>query len=70
MIKFSDCDFCKNSTGIDKDVFFCRAFPQGVPYEHANKDLKSIKECKNGIGYEPKEENNKTLSAKEISIYL
>lgn len=58
MIKFSDCDFCKNCVGIKRGHPVCKAFPDGVPYEHMEKDLKSNKNCNNGIGYEPKEDES------------
>ena len=34
------------------------AFAYGIPCEHMDKDLKSMKECNNGIGFESKESNN------------
>lgn len=57
MIKFPDCDFCKNCTGSNKDIIFCKAFPDGIPFEHIFKDLKLMKECNNGIGFEHIENN-------------
>lgn len=59
MIRFYDCDFCKHSKGTKNGYFICDAFPEGVPYSHMDKDLKKAKECNNGIGYEPREENKK-----------
>lgn len=58
MIKLGDCDKCKNRTGFEKGHTLCKAFPNGVPYEHTDKDMKNLKECNNGIGFEPKNNNN------------
>lgn len=60
MIKMSDCDYCKNCTGFKNGYGICKAFPKGIPYEHMDKDLKSLKECNNGIGFEPKDNNDET----------
>ncbi len=59
MIRVCDCDKCKNRTGFEKGHTLCRAFVNGVPYEHMDKDLRSMKECNNGIGFEPKENSVK-----------
>ena len=59
MIKLDDCSKCKNRMGFDKGHTICKAFPMGVPYEHQEKDLISIKKCNNGIGFEPIEDNDK-----------
>lgn len=56
MIKLCDCDFCKNCFGVKNGHPLCNAFPDGIPYEHMDKDLKQLKECNNGIGYEPRED--------------
>lgn len=58
MIKFYDCDSCKNLIEIKNGMFSCKAFPNGVPFEHMDRDLKKIKQCNNGIGYEPKNKND------------
>ncbi len=58
MIRVCDCDYCINRTGFEKGHTTCKAFANGVPYEHMDKDLKSLKECNNGIGFEQKEDNN------------
>lgn len=57
MIKFSDCDLCKHCKGINKGHPVCKAFPNGIPFSHMDKNLKELKECNNGIGYEPKEKD-------------
>ena len=57
MIRLGDCDECKNKIGFAKGDALCKAFPDGVPYEHMDKDLKKLKLCNNGIGFEPREEN-------------
>lgn len=59
MIKVGDCDYCKNCYGFEKGHPICYAFPKGIPYEHMDKDLRSLKECNNGIGFEPKENSDK-----------
>ncbi len=53
MIKFYDCDFCAHKKGFKDGHCICEAFPDGVPYEHAYKELKKVKECNNGIKYMP-----------------
>lgn len=58
MIKFYDCDYCKHCSGSKNGHIICDAFPDGVPYEHMDKDLKHMKKCNNDIGYEPRKENN------------
>ena len=52
MIKFSDCDFCKHCRGVKDGHPICDAFPEGVPYEHMDKDLRSTKKCNNSVGFE------------------
>ena len=53
MIRVCDCDKCKHRTGFEKGYTHCDAFPDGVPYEHMYKDVRNMKECNNGIGFEP-----------------
>lgn len=55
MIRVCDCDKCKHRTGFKKGYTHCDAFPDGVPYEHMYKDVRNMKECNNGIGFEPVE---------------
>ena len=55
MIRFYDCDCCEHCEGLKNGYVICKAFPDGVPYDHMDRDLKNIKECNNGIGYEPRE---------------
>ena len=38
MIRFYDCDFCKHCTGMKKGHPVCEAFPNGVAYDHMDKD--------------------------------
>ena len=57
MIIFYGCDFCKHCTGMKKGHPVCEAFPNGVAYDHMDKDLQNLKECNNGIGFEPREKN-------------
>lgn len=53
MIIFYDCDNCKNCKKVIKDRYFCTAFPDGIPFEHLEKNVKNLKICSNGIGFEP-----------------
>ena len=51
-----DCPCCKNcfpSIDIDSPLK-CKAFPTGIPKEYiwGPIDVKSLKECNNGIRYE------------------
>lgn len=59
MIKLCDCDYCKHCTGFKNGHGICDAFPDGIPYAHMDKDMKSLKECNNGIGFEPIEKDTK-----------
>ena len=58
MIRFCDCDFCVHCTDLKNGHAICDAFPDGVPYEHMDKDLEHMKECNNGIGFERREDKN------------
>ncbi len=55
MIRLSDCDYCRHCHELKDGIVTCEAFPDGIPYEHMDKDLKETLECNNGIGYEPKD---------------
>ena len=48
------CDKCANRIGM-KDGWkpICKAFPDGIPVEMLNTDPAKLKECNNGIGFEP-----------------
>lgn len=52
----SDCPCCKNcfESSSVKEPLKCKAFPQGIPKEYifGNVDVKTLKECNNGFGYE------------------
>ncbi|WP_024856259.1 hypothetical protein [Ruminococcus albus] len=55
-----DCKDCKNRLpNIDGWLACCKAFPDGYPKEFNFIDLKKRKECNNGIGFEPIEDNDK-----------
>ena len=56
MIQLSDCDNCKHCFGFEHGHALCDAFPDGIPYDHMDKDLVGCKNCNNGIGFEQKEE--------------
>ena len=58
MVIFSDCADCKNYI-LSKDELYpkCKAFMDGIPKEwFLIGNPKSVKECNNGIGFEPDEE--------------
>lgn len=58
MIRFSICDECKNQTEpIDGWLNACKAFNGEIPAE-VFFDYRKRKECANGIGFEPKEEED------------
>lgn len=52
------CGNCKHIHSVKKDGWIpvCDAFPDGIPGENLlYKTIDELKECNNGIGYEPKE---------------
>ena len=56
-----DCDYCKNmfKDKIDGWKTHCKAFPDGIPSNYFFKlNPSELKECNNGIGYEPVEGGN------------
>ncbi len=52
------CISCTNIYRYDK-VLCCNAFPNGIPDNIWNEEKNPLdmKECNNGIGFEPKEQN-------------
>lgn len=61
MICITDCRDCKHKRPlIDGWLDCCDAFPNGIPVNFDYSKVKKIKECNNGIGFEPmdKKENN------------
>ena len=58
MIQFSECDKCKNYTGLHPETkqMTCKAFPNGIPlnYVFGEVNVLEINECKNGIKFEDK----------------
>lgn len=59
MICINDCSTCKHSRPlIDNWLDCCDAFPDGIPTDFDYGKVKTLKECNNGIGYEPKEQDN------------
>lgn len=57
MICIDDCSNCKHERPLkDGWRFACDAFPDGAPRNFPFGKVKELKECHNGIGYEPKEE--------------
>lgn len=58
MIKFSNCDYCKKCNGFKNGHPTCEAFPDGIPYEQMDKKKTELKQCNNGIGFEPKKKND------------
>lgn len=58
MIYITDCANCKHALPLkDGWIDCCDAFPNGVPFDFDYSKVKEIKECNNGIGYEPKEKD-------------
>lgn len=54
MIYIPDCVTCKHQRDLlDGWEFCCDAFPEGAPYDFKFGLVKQMKECNNGIGYEP-----------------
>ena len=61
MIGRQPCMRCSNFIEGERSPFTwkCKAFPDGIPYEHfAYIDDEKRKNCNNGIGFEPDEEQN------------
>lgn len=59
MICITDCRDCKHKRSlIDGWLDCCDAFPDGIPMDFDYSIVKKTKECNNGIGFEPKKENN------------
>ncbi len=58
MIGFDVCAFCKHRRDEMKDgwISTCDAFPDGKPLDFDYSRVKKIKECNNGIGFEPKKD--------------
>ena len=54
MIRISDCAYCIHRRENKGYQMTCDAFPEGVPYEFDDNNVKEIKECNNGIGYKEK----------------
>ncbi len=56
MIKLSDCDKCKNYTGLNPQTkqMTCKAFPSGIPLDFVfgEVNVHEISECKNGCKFE------------------
>ena len=49
------CDRCKHQRdNIDGWKCACDAFPDGIPTEFYKKNISEIKECNDGIKFEPK----------------
>lgn len=60
MIGKHECLRCKNFINGERLPYTwkCAAFPNGIPYERfSNISDSNRKQCNNGIGYEPKEQN-------------
>lgn len=57
MVCITDCSSCKHERPLkDGWDFCCDAFPDGgAPNDFTFGFVKQMKECNNGIGYEPKE---------------
>lgn len=56
MICLNDCSNCKHQLPLkDGWLACCEAFPDGRPLGFDYSKVKEIKECNNGIGFEPEE---------------
>lgn len=55
MIKFCDCDYCKNKQGVKNGRIFCPAYPDGIPYPEFI-DTSKKKTCGNGYKFEGRTE--------------
>lgn len=55
MVCVQDCAFCihRRSEKIDGWIPTCDAFPNGKPDDFDYSKVREIKECNNGIGFEP-----------------
>jgi len=58
MIQLSDCDNCKNYTGLNPETkqMTCKAFPNGIPldYVFSKVNVREIPECEKGYKFEDK----------------
>lgn len=62
MIGVIDCYDCIHKLPlIDGWRSCCTAFPNGIPLDFDYSQVKKIKECNNGIGYEQEKQNNLPL---------
>lgn len=57
MVGISYCNKCKHKLENKGFQMCCHAFPNGIPYSFNDDNVKKIKECNNGIGYEDNECN-------------
>lgn len=58
MICINDCGNCKHQRPlIDGWLDCCDAFPDGIPMDFDYSKVKDMKECNNGIGFEPIEQS-------------
>lgn len=55
MICIPDCVYCKHNRKEPYDGWrhACDAFPKGIPFDFDYSKVRTIKECNNGIGFEP-----------------
>ena len=55
MIYICDCAFCKHRRSVKLDGWIptCNAFPEGQPLRMDDCNMHIIKECNNGVGFEP-----------------
>lgn len=66
MIGRVKCQMCRNLTsgGLMPETWRCKAFPNGLPERKImflTRD--TCENCNNGIGFEPKDDQNKGLKA-------
>ena len=70
MICLDDCTCCKNRGDghlIDGWIPTCDAFPNGIPHDFKTGLAHEMKECNNGIGFDP-DENYKKWFGKKDSV--
>lgn len=60
MICIDDCTYCRHKRPLkDGWIPCCAAFPDGIPFDFPCGKAKKMKECNNGIGFEPIENDIK-----------
>lgn len=58
MIMITACSKCKHQKGVKNFLPVCDAFPDGMPYSFDDQNVENLKECNNGIKFEPATKND------------